>query len=143
MDLAIFNRQGTASIIGDADAQATVLEAAGNARVGTRLVGLLDGFQTFCQAAALVDNLAVGQDIPGPDHIEITEIPRVHAAFVCQEVEVALHGITGLSDPEAPEGAGDHIVGVDGLARNIDILEIVGSPGVGAGPLGDRAPREA
>ena len=76
----VFDDQTAAAIVGQADADAGILQGTGNANIRPAvIVRLFDGIQRFGQACRRVGNLAIGQDVTGPDGIAISDFPRVDA----------------------------------------------------------------
>ncbi len=141
MNFPLLHRECTAPEVGHTDSQTAVLETAGDSGIRARLIDLPDGFETFRDAAAGIDDLAIRKHIARPDHVKVSELPGIHATFFGQQIEITFHGITALCHAKTPEGTGNDIVGINSLAHHINILEVIRSGRVGTGPLSDRSPQ--
>ena len=85
---AVLDANLTAAGIGQAHAHAGVLHGAGNAGVsGMRVVGILDLEQRLLKCRGAVGNLAVGQNLARLDGITVTNLPRIQADLLCQQVD--------------------------------------------------------
>ena len=124
-----------APVVGKSHAHACVLHGAGDSGVLCALVGILHGKKGFDKACGLVDYLAVGEALTGPDCISVSDFPVRDAHLVGHVVQKALHGEAGLRHSEAPEGSGRGIVGVPGIAVHFYVAETVGAGGMRAGAL--------
>ena len=108
---AILDTNLAATGIGQAHAHACVLHGAGNAGVaGMRVVGILDLEQRLLKCRGAVGNLAVGQNLARLDGITVTNLPRVQADLLCQQVNQALECKLGLANAKASVRAGGLLV---------------------------------
>ena len=144
--LVRFHDQLAAAPVGDAHPHTGILHGAGDAHriavfdglVIGGLDGHLDGLQRLHKAGGIVHDLAVGQHTAGADGVAVADLPRTDAHQIRHLVEQRLRAEAGLGDTEAPEGPGRGVVGIVGVALDLEILIGVGSGGVGAGPLQHR-----
>ena len=142
VDLSLLHTEKDPANVLLAHAGAGVLKAAGNAGVGIGVEYILQRVQAGGHIGVGVGGLAVGQHVAGLDGVAAAELPGVNAHHFGQEVDVHLSGKAALGDAEAPEGAGDHVVGVHRHTEDMNILVVVGPGGVGAGPVKHRHTQE-
>ena len=139
MHLALLHGQQHPAYILLAHAGAGVFEATGYAHIGAAgVIHILQGVQAGGHIGVGVGGLAVGEHVAGLYHVPAPELPGVYAHHLRQKVDVHLCGKAALGDAEATEGAGDHIIGVYGHTEDVHILVVVGSGGMGAGPVEHR-----
>ena len=137
---AVLDANLAAAGIGQAHAHAGVLHGAGNAGVsGMRIVGILDLEQRLLQRRGAIGNLAVGQNLARLDSVSVTNLPRIQADLLCQQVDQALERKLGLANAKAAVRAGGRVVGVVAKAANVGVLVLVGADGMRAGTLEHRA----
>ena len=129
--LVLLNQQLDTAGIGDTNADACVLHCAADAN---RLAGSqssvvvgLDSFQSLNQAGGVVNDLAVGQDAPGTDCVDVTDLPGSDADLLGHHVQQGLGGEAGLSNAEATECACGRIVGVVCGALDFEVFVSVGT----------------
>ena len=139
MHPAALHQQAHAALVGNAHAHAGVLHRAGKASVLCVFKVLAYGFQGLDKPCAVVDNLAVGQRLPGPDGVAVADFPGGDAELVRHLVQQGFDGKAGLRYAKAAEGACGRVVRVVGVAVDFKILIVVGPRGVRAGPLQHRA----
>ena len=139
MDLAVRYHQAAAAGIRQTHAHAGVLHGAGQSHVLGLIVVGLHCLQSLHQARLGTHNLTVGQLLPRTDGVAVADLPGGDADLVGHLVHQALDRKAGLGHAEAPEGAGGGIIGVPGVAINLEILVIIGTGRMGAGPLQHRA----
>ena len=95
--------------------------------------------QGLHQAGGIVHDLAVGEGLAGPDGVAVADLPGGDAHLFRHFVEQGLDGKAGLGYPKAPEGSGRGVVGVPGVAVDLEVLIVVRAGRMGAGPLQHRA----
>ena len=138
VDHAALHMEGAPAGVRDAHPQAGVFDGTGDARLGVGLVVGPQGVQHLHHGGGLVGDLPVGQGLAGADGVAVADLKGGDTHQLGQQVQVAFGGKAALGHAEAPEGAGGGVVGVVGLAVDVDGLEVVGPGGVGAGPLEHR-----
>ena len=104
-----------------------------------RVVGILDLEQCLLKRRGAVGNLAVGQNLARLDGVAVTNLPRIQADLLCQQVDQALECKLGLANAKAAVRAGGRVVGVVAKAANVGVLVLVGADGMRAGALEHRA----
>ena len=104
-----------------------------------RIVGILDLEQRLLQRRGAVGNLAVGQNLARLDGVSVTNLPRIQADLLCQQVDQALERKLGLANAKASVRAGGRVVGVVAKTANVGVLVLVGADGMRAGALEHRA----
>ena len=91
-----------------------------------RIVGILDLEQRLLQRRGAVGNLAVGQNLARLDGVSVTNLPRIEADLLCQQVNQALERKLGLANAKASVRAGGRVVGVVTKTANVGVLVLVG-----------------
>ena len=104
-----------------------------------RIVGILDLEQRLLKRRGAVGNLAVGQNFARLDGVSVTNLPRIQANLLCQQVDQALERKLGLANAKASVRAGGRVVGVVAKAANVGVLVLVGADGMRTGALEHRA----
>ena len=138
MDLPLLHRQPAAARVRNAHAHAGVLHGAGDAHVFCAVKIGLHRLQRLHQAGFRAHDLAVGQDLAGADGVAVADLPGRDAHQLRHLVEHSLQTEAGLGHPEAPEGPGGRVVGVVGVAVDLEGFVVIGPRRVGAGPLQHR-----
>ena len=100
---------------------------------------VFDGQQRFFQRRAFVGDLSVGEHAARLDGIAETNLPWRDANLARQQIQIALHGEAGLRDAKPAESARRNVVGVNGAAFDIDVVNLIGPRGVRASALQHRA----
>ena len=103
-----------------------------------RIVGILDLEQCLLKRRGAVGNLAVGQNLARLDGVSVTNLPRIQADLLGQQVDQALERKLGLANAKAAVRTGGRVVGVVAKAANVGILVLVGADGMRAGALEHR-----
>ena len=106
---------------------------------GMRIVGILDLEQRLFKRRGAVGNLTVGQNLARLDGVSVTNLPRIQADLLCQQVDQALECKLGLTDAKAAVRTGGRVIGVVAKAANVGVLVLVGADGMRAGALEHRA----
>ena len=104
-----------------------------------RIVGILDLEQRLLKRRGAVGNLAIGQNLARLDGVSVTNLPRIQADLLCQQVDQALERKLGLANAKAAVRTGGRVVGVVAKAANVGVLVLVGADGVRASALEHRA----
>ena len=104
-----------------------------------RIVGIFDLEQRLLKRRGAIGDLAVGQNLARFDGITVTNLPRVQADLLSQQVNQALECKLGLANAKAAVRAGGRVVGVVAKAANVGVLVLVRANGVRTGALEHRA----
>ncbi len=139
MEFAVFYFDAAAADIRHADAEAAVLQRAGDTGFGVALQNRAHCVKCFDQRGGFVCDLSVGQNLTRTDAVEITELKRRHADHFRELVDVALGSKAALRDTEAAECAARRVVGIVGVALDVHVLIVIGTRRVRAGALQHRA----
>ena len=138
MNLPVLHRQAAPPGVGDAHAHAGVLHGAGYTHIFCLVKVGLHRLQRLHQSGLRAYDLPVGQGLSGADSVAVSDLPGGDAHQVRHLIEHSLQPETGLGDAEAPESSSRWIVGVVGVAVDLEILVVVGARRVGTGPLQHR-----
>ena len=122
--------QDRAAVLGDAVADAGVLEAAGDARERRVAVGVLDGEQRPLEADAGAEQLPGRRAVARVERVAPADLPAVDPDQLGELVEHALHREVRLVDAEAAHRAARRVVRVDGRRLDVDVLDPVRAAGV-------------
>ena len=102
------------------------------------VVNILYCLQGLCQTGRRICNLSIRQHLSRTDCIQVTELPGIHTAHLCQKIDIHLRCKTGLCHAKASESSRRRIVGVNCLSVNVDHLIIIRSCCMGTGSLEHR-----
>ena len=130
--------------LGDAVADAAVLEAAGDPDrlpgAAGAVVGVLHRVEGLPQADRLLEHLACGDGVADGHRVAAADLPAVEAHLLCEQVEATLDGKGRLRDAEAAHGPAGRVVRVDGERLHVDRADLVRTAGVAGRALEHLAP---
>ena len=115
--------------VGDAVADAGVLDAAGDARAPGRLVPSRTASRVCRMPQPVVHPLAGGEEVARVEDVAVADVVAVEADPLGEPVEHALDGERGLVGAEAAHRAARRVVGVDGARLDVDVRHPVGPAG--------------
>ena len=139
MHPAVLHGQRTAPGIRQAHADARIFEPDRKACVFISVIGVLYRLEAGLQLTVRVGDLPVREPLARMNDISPAHLPGVDADLGRQQVDVLFGRETALGDAEAPVGAGDHVVGIDGHPEDIEVLVIVRSRRMRTGAVQHRS----
>ena len=117
------------------DAEAAVFHRASDSGLGVPLQNRANRVERLDERGGFVRILSVGQDLPGTNPVFVAELKRRHTDHFRELVEIALGGKAALGHAEAAKRAARRVIGIVGVALNINILVVIWPCRVGTGTL--------